>query len=275
MYEDYEVPSISFTIWFEDHEFKKETILKVLDIFEQGDYTPHKRVEAAEHYKTYEGYVKYRDIKYKPKEEITRSSKDFLVDNYLNSNVSFLAMSRYYRFNDIEEGWSFSWMLPLNRSKLVLSQSPHIADNPSVNIINFSTGYYLFNDKEKKNSFIKIFEDLIILLDPIYAKCDDAASGVYQAEAIKEFNRNFVQTIAWANYFRQEVCEDIGFDILENLPVAHKERLGNGFYFSLTDDLLDAKDNPDFKLRREILRKISKSKYVQYSRIPRWISTLK
>lgn len=151
-------------------------------------------------------------------------------------------------------GWFLSTVTPLGRKK-------------TFDHVDITCDGEILSDRTKQEKFIGMFCALADLLNAFYGRIEDISTAISVMDRTKErcFSDEYLQSIYWGNYFGKKICEDLGQEKLERLPVAHKEFTEAGFFFTLTDDIKDSATFPDWRLRKKVYKQLAPSRKCRLS----------
>ena len=257
-YGRYESPQFGVAIWYNDVEYSSEYPRKILPILEEHGFFPPKSMDAGKNIFT-KNSIKDKTIYPATKDMKAQEARDFFIKCYAEEDIMGLyLMNHGKRERRNGDFWAINWNFTCYKSPKLLEPKPIFM--PS-NIFSIDSTYDRFAEEENLTNFFTATKRIIEVLNPYYANIEDTSTAVSVMDRTKErfFEPNYLQSIYWGNYFGEKLCKDLGMDKLNKLPVKNKETLGNGFFFTLTDDILDSRDNPDFRLRKKIYKFLNPS----------------
>ncbi len=238
MYSKYEKPMITASIFYYDYNYESTTAIRVLDILEAHGFFPPEKINAD----------KLTKNRFKPYDENT---KNIFIRSYSEKDVYCVNMASG-NMACVEEFWQFLWSYTFYKdSKLkgTYSFKPW-------NVLTLQSTYGRLKSTENYNNFISCFKAIIQEINPFCAVIDDLANKVHLLEQTGEqhFVADHIQQIYWGNYFGKEYCRSLDIEHL-SLPCKNMEKIGEGIFFTLTDNVFDY-DSPNCKTNRKSIRKL-------------------
>lgn len=235
MYSKHETPRIRGTIYYYDDAYPAALGGQVRDTLEAFGFFPPEKLYAdrltGERFRTY-----------------TPAMAELFPRAYGEKEVFSISMASGDS-SKTAEFWKFDWYFTFHKSE-TLAVTPTFRP---WNVLSLDTTYGRIQDEENRATYINCLLALIQLIRPFYAHIDDVDKHVQLLKAAGEphFNPDHIQPICWGNYFGPAYCETFGKDRLLAMP-AQVQELGDGVFFSLTDNVLDARTWKCGMARRKI-----------------------
>lgn len=180
--------------------------------------------------------------------------EDIFVESYIQKDVFEFDMSS----GDIRKEtnyWNFNWSYTFYKNSKLKKEK--ISFQPW-NIISFSATHDWMKTSDNRENFINCFLEIIEVIKPIYGIIDDVDNkvGLLQKAGFSCVRLDTIQQIYWGNYWGKQYCEAINLDEekMKQFPIANSETVGEGVFFSLTDNPLDY-DTMESKRKRKEIKK--------------------
>ena len=175
------------------------------------------------------------------------------ADGFVTTDVLGLLSSNMFVYceNNPISRWGFTFI----KTKM-LTKEPRRGTLKPWNVLTLSMTYGRFRDPEIYSNFFSFAKSVITDIDPFYARLDDIANGLDVFHSVNEdcFEPGRIQQIYWGNYLGSDYCEKYNVGDGSGIPAYSVEKLGNGVFFTLSDNVLDFASEECVR-RREMLRK--------------------
>lgn len=239
MYSEYERPKISFALFYYDEDYERGTSEKVLNSLEKYGFFPPEKIYI-------DRMTKGRYVYYKP------HMREMFVDAYSTPGSLSIGMADG-NSRKVEELWTFDWNFTFIKT-LMLTKEPRSGTFIPWNVLSLSMTYGRFKDPEICSNFFSFVKDVIIDINPFYARIDDISNGVDIFDAVNEerFEPGRIQQIYWGNYLGPDYCAKYNVGDGSEIPAHSVEKLGNGVFFTLSDNVLDFESEECVERRRKI-----------------------
>lgn len=240
-YEEYERPEISFALFYYDEDYERSTSEKVLNSLEKYGFFPPEKIYI-------DRMTRGRFVYYKP------HMREMFIEAYSKPGVCNMSMADGDS-RKVEELWKFDWGFTFIKTKM-LTKEPRRGTLKPWNVLTLSMTYGRFRDPEIYSNFFSFAKSVITDIDPFYARLDDIANGLDVFHSVNEdcFEPGRIQQIYWGNYLGSDYCEKYNVGDGSGIPAYSVEKLGNGVFFTLSDNVLDFASEECVR-RREMLRK--------------------
>lgn len=226
-YEYYEKPEIKLTVFYYDNEYSDASIAeKVLANLEKYGFFPPEKMYI-------DRMTKGRYLKYKPE------MRDMFVEAYCKSGVMSIGMADG-NSRKVEDLWEFDWNFTFYKT-LMLENRPHTGTVKPWNTLSLRMTYGRFKDPAIYANYFSFAKAVICDIDPVFARIDDIAYGLYLRDrlGLDFMTLDHAQQIYWGNYFGSDWCKKYGISDGVDIPAYTVEKLGNGVFFTLSDNVLD------------------------------------
>ena len=153
--------------------------------------------------------------------------------------------------------WKVNWIYTFYKNS-------ELAIEPKIkpwNILSISLTYKYLQNNDNYINFVSCFKELIPCLKSFYANIDDVSNYIFLMNKADEacFAPGYIQQIFWGNFFGAELCEKYGIIEIGDIPCQNKEKIYDGLFVGLTDNVLDFKSS-ECEKNRGIMRKYLKIK---------------
>lgn len=251
-YEPNEQPMISAYVYYYDKGncSSLKFCENLLFAFKKYGYSNITNIELGKH-KLVKGILRDYVVRYNKKDlsAIDLSAEVFKwVKDYEISYISFVYKKKCRWLCDVT--WYKNYKLPDKTS----------VSDYTFNHIAITSSYENIENKNAQNAYVGLFCELSDLFEAFYGRIEDVATAVelLDLEKKKVFNHKCVQTVYWGNYLCNDYCLKIGQERLDNSPFCIKKATTRGVFLSVTDNLLDSKNNPNIRLRKKLLKYLTK-----------------
>lgn len=242
MYNENEKPEISASILYFDKEYGVDTARKISDILCKYGFDKPGKIYAGcltnNRYKKYPGHF-----------------SDLFIRAYSEKDVMSYGMASGDS-RKADEYWRFDCNMTFYKDSKLAPRNSENSFEPW-NVINLSSTYGRLKDKAETDNFLKCVKDLILLLNPFYADIDDISNSVdllFEAGEQTQVSDR-IQQIYWGNYYGPSFCQKYGTDKMLNLPAYSIEKLGDGVFYTLCENVFGFASD-ECKKRRKQIRKI-------------------
>ncbi|MDD6260105.1 MAG: hypothetical protein PUA74_03315 [Clostridiales bacterium] len=236
MYSKYETPLMKASLFYYDSVYSQETSKQVLDILLKYGFFPPLKIYAAS--MTKNNYI-----------SADEDTGDLFVRSYSEKDILEIDMSSGDS-RKVHEYWKANWGLTfLKNSHRTIKQPKTIPWN----IFSLYSTYGLLKESEFYENYFNCIFDLIAALKPFFAAVDDVDNRVRLMSKEEHFVPDRIQQIYWGNYWGKNFCEKYGIDETEDIPTQNVRKIGDGFWFSLTDSAFEF-NATECKIKRKIIR---------------------
>lgn len=239
MYEDYETPEFSASIFYYDIDYQPQLAEQVLQILEKYNLYPPVRLHA-------DKLTGGRFKKYKP------SMRNILIDAYAEKDV----LGVVYETEDTRVSSKYCtvfWTFTFHKMSHLNVKEPKFRP---WNVFTINASHEWMRDKKHYAAFMNATKELIAVISPFYANIDDVSqcTTLLRRAGENRFVPDRIQQVYWGNYwgesFERENRE------LESVAVCYREQISNGTFFTLSDTVFDSWSSECDVLRSQILKKI-------------------
>lgn len=250
-YESYEQPMISAILYYYDKgnctslEFSEKIFLA----FEKCGYNDITNIELGKH-KLVDGILNDYIVRYNKKElsmiDLKTEAFKWINDDEI-TYISFVHKEKRKWMWDVT--WHKNYRLPDDVS----------VSDYTFNHLSIVSSYESLDSKDAQNKYVGLFCDLADLFGAFYGRIEDVSTAVEVLERTKEkvFNPKYLQTVYWGNYLGKDFCSEVGQEKLAKSPFDIKVITNEGIFLAVTDDLLDSKNNCDFRKRKKLLKHLT------------------
>ena len=241
MYSEYERPEIKLSVFYYDEVYDRQVAQKVLNNLERYGFFPPEKIYI-------DRMTRGRFVYYKPQ------MCEMFVDAYSAPGVCNMGMADG-NSRKVEELWEFGWDFTFIKT-LMLTKEPRRGTLRPWNVLSLSMTYGRFRDPEIYSNFFSFAKSVITDIDPFFADIDDIAQHNKLLDEAGEdcFEPGRIQQIYWGNYLGSDYCEKYNVGDGSGIPAYSVEKLGNGVFFTLSDNVLDFASEECVR-RREMIRK--------------------
>lgn len=258
-YEVNEQPMVDATIYYHDngHYSSVKFCETVLFAFKKYGYFDVTNIELGKH-KFVNGILKDYVVRYS-KKDVSKIDLQAEIFAWVNDDeityISFIHKEQRHLI------WNISWY-----KNYTMPDGVSISDY-MFNYLVIESSYERLEITDIQDSYIELFCNLADVFEAFYGRIEDISTAISVMDRTKErcFSDEYLQSIYWGNYFGKKICEDLGQEKLERLPVAHKEFTEAGFFFTLTDDIKDSATFPDWRLRKKVYKQLAPSRKCRLS----------
>lgn len=242
MYSEFEKPTITFTIFYYDTDYKKSTAEKMFEILEKCNMFPPEKFYASK-------LTRNRFI------YANEQTKEVMIQAYAEKDVLGIAMASG-NSRKVEEYWSVDWSLTFYKNSKLAVEPVFMPWN----VLSIESTHGRLQDPAVYRDFFQCMKELIKLINPIYVYVDDVANAVDLMNRTKErrFVPDHIQQIYWGNYFGPMHCNHYGMDKIEKIPASNVERIGDGVFFSLTNHVLEYNTRECKQVRKKVEKYLKK-----------------
>lgn len=237
MYSEQEKPEICAKIYYYDKCYLPKTAEDVLCILEHYHFFPPSRMNA-------DKLTRGRFRKYQP------SMRDIFVQAYAEKNVRSVFWETDDKKSE-ENYYSCAWIFTFYKSSRLIINQPTFT--PWNTLIIRATHSWLRIEENYLN-FICVVKSLIAALSPFYASIDDVANSVSLLQNVHASHLvpGTIQQVYWGNYWGYDQLKQIDTVKLYRIPGLRTEKISDGVFFTLSDNLFDY-DSAEVKALRNII----------------------
>ncbi|MBE6589064.1 MAG: hypothetical protein E7643_02685 [Ruminococcaceae bacterium] len=202
-------------------------------------------------YKIVNGLLKDYVVRYKKKELSVIDLKSEMFRWMNDDEISYISFVNKKNRSWV---WDITWY-----KNYTMPSGISVSDY-SFNHLSIVTSYERLNNKECQIKYVELFCELSDLFEAFYGRIEDVSTAVDILDRTKEkvFNPKYIQTVYWGNYFGQCCYSEREHKNISLLPDCYIKRTTKGVFFSLTDDIYDSKDHPDYNRRKKIYKHLTK-----------------
>ena len=236
MYSPNEWPAISATIFYYDSEYSVQTAERILQLLEKYGFFPPERLYLGK--LTKGRYKKYTDDMRDKFVETCSTSRELTVGAVSGD-------SRKTR-----EIWLFDWGFTYDKCRPEHNESKR----KFWNIMSMELSHALIENEAVYANFLGFFKEAVEELKPFIAHIEDIHNHLRLKKNAGEggFKPSYIQQVYWGNYLGAEYCKLYGEDKLMGIPAHSIERIGDGVFFTLSEEALDF-DSAECNSRRSLI----------------------
>lgn len=251
-YEAYEQPMVRAILYYYDkgNSASLEFCEKLLLTLKEYGYNDISNIELGKHM-LIDGLLKDYVVRYSKKDLSTFDLHAEMFKWVNDNNVDYISFvhkeKRCWR-------WDVTWYKNYNMPDGVS------ISNHTFNHLTIVSSYEGLDNKEVQDAYIGLFCELSDLFEAFFGNIEDVATAVEVLDLTKEgvFNHKHIHTVYWGNYLGEGYCLDIGQEKIRKSPFTIKRMTDNGMFLAITDDLLDSKNNPNFRQRKKLFKYLMK-----------------
>lgn len=255
-YEDYETPSICGTIYYDNDSLQHPADVPslVLAILKKYGYFPSARIEIWRN-TLVNDLLRSSVTKHFLQADNIVPLENTFTEGYFDQDVELIRLTNVKR-NERKRSdfWSIDWQIG--------RAFPNGTEKAIYNVLSVDSTYDRLQQPAQQICFVSMVEELATVLNAFYGRIEDVSTSVAIMDKTKEraFCKEYLQTVYWGNYFGKKICDDLGIERLKNIPVENKKMHTNGFFFTLSADIMDSKNSPDDRFRRKIYKYLKPSR---------------
>lgn len=237
-YSNYEKAQMCGSLFYYDSEYNSDLAYEVFSVLEKHKFFPPKKVYA-------DLLTKRKFVNYSP------DMRSLLVKAYSEKNVFGIDMATGNNTSE-NDYWRLTWDFTFYKNEK-LCVTPQFMP---WNVLSLYSTHGLLEDEGIYRNYLSCLLELITVIDPFYMKIDDVSNSVDLLAKIKQthFTPGCVQQIYWGNYFGPQYCSKYNVFASNVIPAYKSESVGNGIFFTLSDNLLDFSSDECITRRKEILK---------------------
>ena len=260
-YEDYEIPEITTDIYYYEKELSynigecsfKEFCEKFWELLVHNDYSDVTNIVIGKD-RLVNGISEGYTVKFNKKQISSLDLKSFIYELASDDGISYIT---FIHKEHREEKWDITWAKDHQ-----VDEGCRVSDY-TFNHFSITHTYDFLESYEKQIKYINLFCGLCDLFSAFYGNISDLDSSIELLDRTKEtvFNESYLQTIYWGNYLGPKYCKQFGQERLEQIECYEKRKTEKGFYFALSDNMLDELKGCDFRQRKRILKKLTQKNW--------------
>ena len=250
-YEIYEQPMIDATIYYYDKGYctTAEFCENLLLSLKKHRYDYITNIELGKH-KLTKGILENYVVRYS-KKDVSKLDLQAEVLKWVNDNdVAYISLVHKEKRRWM---WDITW-----HKNYKLSNGVSVSDY-TFNHLTMMSSYECLENKDAQTAYVDLFCELCDLFEAFYGKIEDVATAVSVLNQTKEtvFNHERIQAVYWGNYFGKHYCSEIGIETFKRAPACITKSTHLGIFLSMTNNLLDSKNNPDYRKRKKLFRHLT------------------
>lgn len=238
----YNIPTVKCNIFYFDSENNDDLAKEIVDILKKYEFFSPTIIHA-------DNLTNNKFV------ACDGDMEKIFLEAYVQPKINSVWISSLQNEAD-ELYWDLNWNFTSYKLKKCKALTIH-----TWNILQFSATHKMFVKKGFANSFISCVKELIRILNPISAIIEDAEKCTEVLQKYQPFNPENIPAIFWGNYLAKKCilpefansCLESGIDLTQ---------IGEGLFFTLTDNPLDYNTTKCMNLRRKLSKCVHNNKQV-------------